>query len=284
MIKITCDSTADLEYLFEQRNIDFLPLAVTLGDKSYFDGVDIKPPDIFSYVKEKGILPKTAARSEEDFYEFFKKYVDEGYEVIHFNISSKFSASNEMANAAAKRLNGVYVVDSYNLSTGTGLLAMYASDLIEKGLSAKEIYEAVLKRIPHVQASFMVDTMEYLRKGGRCSGVASFAASVLRIKPQILVKDGGMVVGKKYMGSFDKVILKYVADTLRVFDNPDYTRIFITHTYAAPETVQAVREEIQKLAPFKEIIETKAGCTVTSHCGKSTLGILYINDGSFLRD
>lgn len=282
MIKITCDSTADLEYLFAEKDIDFLPLAVTLGDKSYFDGVDIKPPDIFEYVKEKGILPKTAARSEEDFYEFFKQYTERGDEVIHFNISSKFSASNEMAQKAAKRLSGVYVVDSYNLSTGTGLLAMYANDLIQKGFGAKEIYEAVLKRIPHVQASFVVDTMDYLRKGGRCSGIASFAASVLRIKPTILVKDGGMVVGKKYMGNFDKVILKYVNDTLNTFNDPDNTRIFITHTYANESTVEAVRNEIQKIASFKEIIETKAGCTVTSHCGKNTLGILYINDGSLI--
>ena len=184
-----------------------------------------------------------------------------------------------MAKKAAARLNNVFVVDSYNLSTGTGLLAMHAADMAENGCSAQEIYGEIKNRIPFVQASFVVDTMEYLRKGGRCSGIASFAASVLRIKPTILVKDGGMVVGKKYMGSFDKVILKYVADTLNSFNTPDYTRIFVTHTYADPQTVELVRQEIQRLAPFKEIIETKAGCTVTSHCGKNTLGILYINDG-----
>lgn len=283
MVKITCDSTADLEYLFADRDIDFLPLNVTLGEKSFLDGVDITPPDIFAFVKEKKILPKTAARSEEDFYEFFKKYVDQGNEVIHFNISSKFSASNEMAQKAAARLSGVYVVDSYNLSSGTGLLVLFAADLRDQGKSAKEIYDAVLPRIPHVQASFVVDTMEYLHKGGRCSGVARFAASVLKIKPMILVKDGGMVVGKKYMGSFDKVILKYVEDTLCMFDTPDLTRIFITHTYAEPATVQRVREKIQQMAPFTQIYETKAGCTVTSHCGKNTLGILYINDGEKLR-
>ena len=278
-MKITCDSTADLEYLFADRNIDVLPLFVTLGDKNYYDGKDIHPPDIFDYVKKTGILPKTAARSEEDYYDFFRSYTEQGESVLHFNISSKFSASNESAKKAAARLKNVYVVDSYNLSTGTGLLAMYASDLLKEGVPAEEIYRRVTARIPHVQASFVVDTMDYLYKGGRCSGVAKFAASVLRIKPMILVKDGGMVVGKKYMGSFDKVIVKYVEDTLRSFPTPDYTRIFITHTYAAPETVQAVRETIQKLAPFKEILETKAGCTVTSHCGKNTLGILYINDG-----
>ena len=279
MVKITCDSTADLEALFRKRNIDVLPLIVTLGEKSYHDGVDVTPPDIFTFVKENNVLPKTAARNEDDFYTFFKQYVDYGDSVIHFNISSKFSASNEMAKKAASRLNNVFVIDSYNLSTGTGLLAMHACDMAEAGASAEEIVKSVNARIPYVQASFVVDTMEYLRKGGRCSGIASFAASVLKIKPTILVKDGGMVVGKKYMGNFDKVILKYVADTLNSFNNPDYTRIFVTHTYASDETVSSVIQEIKKLAPFKEIIETKAGCTVTSHCGKNTLGILYINDG-----
>ena len=185
-----------------------------------------------------------------------------------------------MAKKAAERLENVYVVDSYNLSTGTGLLALYAADLAEEGKSAQEIYDLVCARVPAVQASFVVDTMEYLHKGGRCSGVARFAASVLKIKPMILVKDGGMTVGKKYMGSFDKVIVKYVEDILRMYDNPDLTRVFITHTYASPQTVQKVRETLQKAANFREIIETKAGCTVTSHCGKNTLGILYINDGA----
>lgn len=279
MVQITCDSTADLEHLFLQRNIRVLPLVVTLGNKSFLDGLDINPPEIFTYVKENKVLPKTAARSEEDFYEFFKAFTDNGDSIIHFNISATMSASHEMAKKASLRLKNVFVVDSANLSTGTGLLALYAADLRDQGKSDQEIYQSVLSRIPAVQASFVVDTMEYLHKGGRCSGVAKFAASVLRIKPMILVKNGSMVVGKKYMGAFDKVILKYVSDTLTSFDTPDYTRIFVTHTYADPQTVQAVKEEILRLAPFKEIIETKAGCTVTSHCGKSTLGILYINDG-----
>lgn len=280
MVKISSDSTADLERLFGENGIDVLPLIVTLGDKDYHDGVDITPPDIFDFVKENKILPKTAARSELDYTEFFDERVKQGYEVVHFTISSSMSVSYESACKAAAKFENVYVVNSQNLSTGIGLLVMYAAELAKEGLSAKEIYEKVNERIPYVQASFVVDTMEYLYKGGRCSGIAKFAASVLRIKPMILVKNGEMVVGKKYMGSFAKSIIKYVQDTLDTFNNPDYTRIFITHTYADPETVEEVRKEIQRLAPFKEIIETKAGCTVTSHCGKSTLGILYINDGN----
>ena len=278
MIKITCDSTADLDQEFQKRDIDFLPLFVTLGDNTYFDGVDITPPDIFEFVKKNKILPKTAARSEDDFYNFFNSYVEQGYEVIHFNISSKFSASHEEAKKAAARLQGVYVIDTYNLSSGTGLLAMYAKDLVDEGsLDAQTIYNRCIERIPHVQASFVVDTMEYLYKGGRCSGVASFMASVLHIKPMILVSNGAMVVGKKYMGNFDKIILKYVRDTLARFNTPDLTRIFITHTYADEKTVQNVREEILRIAPFADVIATHAGSTVTSHCGKNTLGILYIN-------
>lgn len=285
MVKITSDSTSDLGESFAARGIDVLPLVVTLGENSYYDGLDIQPPEIFDYVKKTGILPKTAARSIEDFTSFFKKYTDEGHQVIHFNISSHFSSSNQYANAAAQSLPGVYVIDTLNLSSGSGLLVMYAQDLADQGTDAETIVQKVKQRVPYVQASFVVDTMDYLKKGGRCSGVASFAASVLKIKPTILVKDGKMVVGKKYMGSFDKVILKYVDDTLASFNNPDPKRIFITHTHASPEVVEAVRNKIienrEKAGKpaFENIIETLAGCTITSHCGKSTLGILFINDG-----
>ena len=191
--------------------------------------------------------------------------------------------THENAVKAASEMKGVYVVDSLSLSSGTGLLVLYAAELAKKGLEGKEIAELVKKRIPYVQASFVVDTMEYLHKGGRCSSLARIAATVLRIKPTILVKNGSMEVGKKYMGSFDKVIVKYVENTLDEFDSPDLTRIFITHTSASPETVKKVREKILEIAPFAEIKETIASSTITSHCGKGTLGILYINDGEKLK-
>lgn len=279
MVRITTDSTADIGALFQERGIDSLPLTVTLDGKDYFDGVDIFPEDIFRVYNEKKVLPKTAARSKEQFKAFFTRYTDAGDEVVHINLSSKISMTHENALAAAKEMKGVYVIDSLSLSSGTGLLALYADDLRAKGLSAKEIYELTAKRVPFVQASFVVDTMEFLHKGGRCSGVTRFVASVLKIKPTILVKDGGMVVGPKYMGSFDKSILKYVDYTLAEFNNPDLKRIFVTHSGAEPEVVEAVKKRITEIKPFEEIIVSVAGSTITSHCGKGTLGILYINDG-----
>lgn len=279
MVRITTDSTADLGPLFAERGIETLPLIVTLDGKDYFDGVDVFPKDIFRVYNEKKVLPKTAARSKEHFKAFFQKFLDAGEEVVHINLSSKISMTHENAAAAAAELDGVYVIDSLSLSSGTGLLVLYADDLRKKGLSAKEIYELTGNRVKAVQASFVVDTMEYLHKGGRCSGVTRFVASVLKIKPTILVKDGGMVVGQKYMGSFDKSILKYVDNTLAEFDTPDLTRVFVTHSYASPEVVEAVKARVAERKPFAEIIETVAGSTITSHCGKGTLGILYLNDG-----
>ena len=279
MVRITTDSTADLNADFEKYDIGVLPLNVILDGESYLDGVSITPEDIYAKYKEKKILPKTAARSPEDFKAFFEQYTNAGDEVVHINISSKISMTHENAKKAASELKGVYVVDSLSLSSGTGLLVLYAAELAQKGLSAKEIAELVSRRVPHVQTSFVVDTMEYLHKGGRCSSLARIAATVLRIKPSIVMTDGEMSVGKKYMGSFDKVIVKYVEETLGKWNTPDLTRIFITHTSASPDTVAKVRDKIKEIAPFAEIKETIASSTITSHCGKGTLGILYINDG-----
>lgn len=278
-VKITADSTADLNDDFARFRIGVMPLNVILDGESFLDGETISPEDIYRVYREKKVLPKTAARSPEDFKAFFKQYTDEGYEVVHLNISSKISMTHENARAAAEELSGVYVIDSLSLSSGTGLLVLYAAELAEKGLSGKEIYELVSKRVKSVQASFVVDTMEYLHKGGRCSGLARFAASVLKIKPSLELIDGRIEVGKKYMGSFDKVITKYVQATLDRWNTPDLTRIFITHTSAPAEVVESVRKKVLEIAPFKEVKETIASSTITSHCGKGTLGILYINDG-----
>ena len=180
----------------------------------------------------------------------------------------------------AERFDNVYVIDGKSLSTGTGLLVMYACDLRDSGkYSAKEIYEKCLARIPYVQASFFVDTMEYLYKGGRCSGLASFFATALKLKPSLLLKDGKIVVGKKFRGSAMSIADKYVENIFDMYDNPDLKRIFITHTSADPEVVKLVRDTVNKRYKFSEIYETIASSTITSHCGKGTLGILFINDG-----
>lgn len=279
MIKITTDSTADLEFLFEKENIPYIPLHVDLDGGNFRDGVDVFCEDILNKYDEKKVLPKTAASGIDEYVEFFNKVKKSGAdEIIHISISGELSASCNNAKLAAKEIGGVYVIDSRSLSTGVGLLVLKAADLSKTGLLAAEITEKISGLVSDVQASFVVDTMEFLHKGGRCSGVKAFIAGVLKIKPMLIVKDGKINVGQKYMGSFSKNITKYVEAILKQYDNPDYTRIFITHTCCTPETVEAVRQKIREIAPqFKEILETKAGATITAHCGRNTLGILYIN-------
>lgn len=276
---ITTDSASDLGELVNTRNIPTVPLFVTLGDADYLDGVDIDGPRIFEYVKEHGILPKTAARGEQEFYDFFKRYTDEGNAVVHIAISSQISAMCNNAQIAANRLSDVYVVDGKSLSSGTGLLTLLAADLRDEGIDAKTIAERVSARADKVQASFVVDTMEYLYKGGRCGGLAAFAATALKIRPSIYLEDGKLKVGKKYMGAIKKTFLSYVEDTLKRFDKPDKRRIFITHSFCEPDSVDAVHERLISHG-FEEanIITSTASATICSHCGKGTLGILYINE------
>ena len=275
---ITSDSTADLDYLFAERNIPVMPLTVLLGEREGLDGVEITPKDIYEYFDKTRTTPKTAAVTPERYYEFFKKYTDEGCEIVHFTISSDMSSCYDNAVQAARQCGGVYVIDSLNLSTGIGLQVLYADDLAKEGLNAKTIAEKVNARRAAVQASFVVDTMSFLYRGGRCSGRSAFVASVLKIHPSIFVTGGKMVVGKKYMGTTDKAIMKYVSDTMAAFTHPDKKYFFVTHSSASPQTVEKVKEAVRAVYPDANIIETVAGSTVTSHCGKGTLGILYYND------
>lgn len=281
MIHITSDSTTDLGELYERRGIEKLPLAVVLGSDTYEDGVTIHPSDIYDFVEKNRILPKTAARSVEEHREFFASILESDDDsIVHFTISSKLSVTYQNALAASKDFKNVYVVDSQSLSSGGGLLTLYACDLRDEGkYTAKEIYEKCLARVPAVEASFFVDTMDYLYKGGRCSGLASFFATALKLKPSLILVDGKIAVGKKYRGNPVAFASKYVDNVFEMFPNPDTTRIFITHTSADPEVVKEIREEIDKHFKFGEVIETIASCTVTSHCGKGTIGILYLNDG-----
>ncbi len=276
-VKITSDSISDLDYLFAERGIARLPIPILLGDREGLDG-EITPDDIYAFFDETKSTPKTSAITPEKYYEFFKEQTAGGSEVVHFTISSEMSSCYRNACTAAEQCGGVYVVDSRNLSTGAGLLVLYADDLAKAGESGASIKEKVDARRAAVQASFVVDTMTFLYKGGRCSGIAAFVASVLRIKPSIIVSDGKMVVGKKYMGATDKAIIKYVADTLKSYPHPDLKYVFVTHTSARPEVVAKVKEEVLAVYPDANIIETLAGATVTSHCGKGTLGVLYFND------
>lgn len=277
-IKIISDSTGDLSpELIEKYDIAIVPLYVLMGDNMQKDGLEVTPEDIYAHVEKTGKLPSTSAPNLGDFQDEFKKWRNQGYDIVHFNISSDFSSSYQNACAAAEGMNGVYVVDTRNLSTGSGLVVLHGAELAQQGKSAAEIKAACDAMVDKVEASFVVDSIDYLHKGGRCSSVAALGANLLKLKPLIEVVDGKMKAGKKYRGNIDKVILNYVADKLRGRDDIDKHRIFITHTKCSPVTVQQVRGKINELYPgFEEILETTAGCTVTSHCGPGTLGILFV--------
>lgn len=276
-IKVTCDSTCDLSpELIAKYDITVLPLYVYLGDREFRDEVDISAENIFMSVSETGVLPRTAAVSVEDYKRCFGEYLGQGYEIIHVDISSKMSACFTNASIAAKELGGgVYTIDSLNLSTGSGHLAVMAAELSKDNYTAAKIAEILNNAAKRLEVSFVVDTVDYLKKGGRCSSVAALGANLLKLRPCIEVKDGEMGVGEKYRGTMEKVLTEYVRERLENRTDVDTKRIFITHTHAPSDIVKQVRREIQRYQPFTEIIETFAGCTITSHCGKGTLGILF---------
>ncbi len=277
-VKLISDSTCDLsKELIEKYDIEIIPLYVVVNDEMKKDGVDIVPEDIYEYVSKNGKLPTTSALNLDDYLQAFKKWTDQGYEVVHFNISSEFSSSYRNACIAAEELPNAYVVDSRNLSTGQGLVVLHGAVMAQNGCSAKIIADSCAEIADKVEASFVVDSIDYLYKGGRCSALAAFGANLLNLKPCIEVKDGKMSPGKKYRGNISRVMINYVTERLRDRDDIDKKLIFITHTKCDKEDVEAVRKKVKELAPdFEEVIETTAGCTVTTHCGPNTLGILFI--------
>lgn len=276
-VRITADSTCDLSpELIQKYNIGIMPLLVGLGETYYLDGVNICPADIYKFVKEEKVLPKTAARSMTDYEEFFRSYTDQGESVVHFIISSEMSSSYQNACIAADEVGGdIHVIDSRNLSTGIALLMLDALEMADEGKSAGEIADAVRDRAKLVRASFVVDTLDYLRMGGRCSSVEALGANLLKLHPCIEVTNGVMGVAAKYRGPLSKVIIQYAKDKLKNIENIRPDHVFITHTDCDPAVVASVREEIEKTGHFKNIYETKAGCSVNSHCGQGTLGVLY---------
>lgn len=278
-IAITSDSTCDLSAEQVASNeIGIMPLSVILGDKTYRDGIDVVPADIFRYFEETGNLPKTAAPSVEDYINLFRPYVEEGKEVIHFNISSKASGSNGFARAAAESFGGkVHVIDSHALSTGQGLLVMKACDLRKEGKSAKEIAEQINGLRDKVNTSFIPDTLLYLYKGGRCSTLSYYGAKVLSIHPMIAMKDGQLYPKKKYIGKMTRCLKNYVHDLAEEYPQYDRTRCFITHSNADAELVESARALVRELFTFDEVDETVAGSIITSHCGRNTIGVLFIS-------
>ena len=277
MIRITSDSTCDLGELVEKRNIGILPLQVNLGADAYHDGVDITPETIFAYVAETKELPKTSAPSIGDYEEFFKEQLAFGDEVIHFNISAKSSGSHSFAKQAAESFNGkVHVIDSMALSSGQGLLVLKAADMRDEGKAAKEIVAEIEELRMRVNTSFVPDTLDYLHKGGRVSGMVKTVAAMFKIHPLIYMDNGQLVPGKKYKGKMSFLIKQYVADLKEQYPDYDKSRCFVTHSSAEKELVDAAKAAVAENFDFDEVIETVAGSIITSHCGKGTLGVLFV--------
>lgn len=275
-IKITLDTACDLsQELIEKYDFATIPFMVTLGMDTYEDG-KIDTSQIFDYVTETGNLPKTSAINEESFYEFFSEIKKDCDAIIHFSISSHMSAACNNAINAAKRVDNVYVIDSHSLSTGIALLAIYAKELCDTSMDVQEIVKKINEKIDKVQASFVIERLDYLHKGGRCSSLAFFGANLLKLRPQIVVSDGKMKSTHKFRGKMPKVVTDYCYTALEENQNADKKICFITHSHATQEMVDAAYNVV-KAAGFETIYQTYAGCTVSSHCGKNTLGILFMN-------
>lgn len=281
MVKIISDSTCDLSSeLVERYNIDILPLNVLLGNKEYQDGKNITPEEIFKWADENKTTPKTSAPTMDTAVEMIKPYVEEGMEVVCFCISESMSTSGNVMRMVARELEAedkVTVIDSANLSTGVGLMVIEAAIMASEGKSSSDIKAAIEILKPKVRASFVVDTLTYLYRGGRCSATAAMAGSVLKLHPKIVVENGAMDATKKYRGKLAAVIMSYVKDMEDELKNARNDRVFITHSGCDREIVEGVKEYLRELGIFNEILETRAGGVVSSHCGPGTLGVLFIS-------
>lgn len=278
-IAISMESTCDLpKELLQKYDFKIIPYSVILGDTVVADDESV-PAKIYEFVENTKTLPKTSAINEEQYKEYFTEILKDYDAIIHITLSEGITSSGSHAEAVACKMKNVFIVDSKSLSTGIALLGIYAKELADQGLQPQEIVTKVQQRVPFVQASFVVERLDYLYKGGRCNALSLFGANLLKIRPQIVLKDGLMKPAKKYRGKMAKVVAEYANDTLSEFDTPDKKIAFITHTTATEEMVRNAKTALQE-AGFETILETTAGGTVTSHCGEHVLGILYLNDGN----
>ncbi len=277
-IKIFGDSTCDLpREILDRFDLEVMPLPVMIGDRQCLDGVDAAPEDIYKYYETTGKMSKTSAPNVNDYEEFWKPWVEQGYEVIHFHISGDISSTYSFACMAASELGHVYPIDSRVLSTGIGLLMLEAADLRDEGKSAREIADVMNKRKEKCQTSFLVDVIEYLWKGGRCSSVAALGANVLKLKPRIDLVDGKMISTKKYRGKTERCFAAYADDLLAGREDIKPDRIFVTHSGIDQKIIDLMVSKVKEHQPeVKEIFVTKAGCTISCHCGPGTLGILFM--------
>lgn len=280
MIKIISDSTCDLsKALIEKYDITILPLHIHLGEEEYQDGVTITPDDIYTWADANNTTPKTSASSMIEAIDVFEPFINNGDEIISFSIASGMSANNNVMRLAAEDLeteDKIHVIDSANLSTGIGLLVIEAAIMVKEGKTADEIVARIEELKTRVSASFVVDTLTYLHRGGRCSSVAALAGGALKLHPKIVVENGKMGANKKYRGKMSSVILSYVKDLEEDLKNAKKDRVFITHSGCDASIIAAVREYLESLNRFDEILETRAGGVISSHCGPGTLGVLFI--------
>ena len=282
-VKIFSDSTCDLsEELIKKYSVTIIPLCIIMGDKSYYDGEGLGQKEIFKWADENKTTPKTAAITSERLEEAAKPVLESGDDIILFTISSGMSSTYNLASIYAEdNGNGhMHIIDSANLSTGIGLLVIKAAEMASDGKGAEEIVKEIGELIPKVRASFVIDTLTYLARGGRCSSVTALLAGTLKLHPEIIVKDGAMSVNKKYRGSLGNSVMKYATDLEEALLDADHDRVFITHTVRESERaiVDEVRKYLESLGVFKEVLETRAGGVISSHCGPGTLGILFIKN------
>ena len=282
MVKIIADSTCDLsEELQKQYEITILPLHILLGEEEYEDGYSITPDEIYRWSDQNRTTPKTSAPSIDRAVEVLRPYTEAGREVVYFSIAAGMSASGNIMRMAAEELDAeelVTVIDSANLSTGIGLLVLEAAILAKEGKSRQEIAGQMEKLKPLVRASFVVDTLTYLHRGGRCSGLAALAGGALKLHPKIVVENGKMHPDKKYRGKMSKVLLKYVKEMEPELKTAKKDRIFITHSGCEEGLIEEIWQYLDSLHVFDEILITRAGGVISSHCGPGTLGVLYIAD------
>lgn len=278
-VVIITDSTCDLgQELLTKYNIKLFPLHVCFGQESFLDGEEIQLAELYKKVEETGNLPTTSAASYGEIRKFFKQYIEEGYDIVYTGISSKLSATFQVANLVKNDLapDRIHLVDSGNLSTGIGLLVLKAATFRDQGFSAKEIAEKLEDIVPRVKSQFVIDTLEYLHKGGRCSGVTYVFSKVLKVKPMIVVREGTLQVGAKFIGSITKAQRGMTKLFLQDFENVDKEFVFITHTFAE-EGAKNIRSLISGVSgEIENLYETVAGCVIGTHCGRNTIGILYI--------
>ena len=281
MVRILSDSTCDLSKdLLEKYNIAIVPLHIILGEKDYKDGLDITVDEIYQWADANNATPKTSAVSPEEAMNALSPLLEnEEDEVVCFTISESMSSTYSVMNMAVDALEEeerVYCINSENLSTGIGLMVIEAAIMAQEGKSAKEIAEYITKLRPMVRSSFVVDTLTYLHRGGRCSSVAALAGGMLKLHPRIAVDGGKMEAGKKYRGKMSKVVLEYVKDMEEALLNARPERVFITHSGCEQETIDEVYSYLRQLNVFEEILIARAGSVISSHCGPGTLGVIFI--------